>query len=235
MQPQENTSHQLENEEGSVPVVQNCLPAAETRKGRERVKCKRCGNEWRPRIVSPKVCRFCCSPLWNSDKPPRQFQYRGSRWKRTPDQVEQDFWSRATVGGKDDCWEWIGSCNPKGYGRFRLNGFEDYAHRQAWRIKNGEIEDGKHVLHRCDNPKCVNPSHLFLGSNLDNIKDCISKGRNSKGERHQWSKLSEKQVLEIRARWVPRKIGLRDQLAKEFGVCVEAIYSIVTRRTWTHI
>lgn len=80
----------------------------------------------------------------------------------------------------DGCWEWIGTKNNAGYGSFRMNSSKptEGAHRISYKIANGTIGDGLFVLHKCDNKKCVNPSHLFLGSQKDNVRDCINKGRN---------------------------------------------------------
>ena len=92
---------------------------------------------------------------------------------------------------KNGCWEWTASLNPDGYGRFYLNEKYMGAHRASWMIHNGEIPsgDGSHgtcVLHKCDNRKCVNPDHLFLGSQQDNLSDMEEKGRrdSSKGKSH---------------------------------------------------
>lgn len=76
------------------------------------------------------------------------------------------------------CWIWIGGKTSDGYGKFYLNGIKRRAHRVAWVIRNGQIPEGLNVLHNCDNPSCVNPDHLFLGTQIDNIIDMVSKGRN---------------------------------------------------------
>ena len=85
------------------------------------------------------------------------------------------FWSR--VQQSPSCWEWTGHRSEDGYGTLRFNGQMQKAHRVAWQLTNGLIPDRFHVLHRCDNPPCVRPEHLFLGSNHDNVLDRHSKGR----------------------------------------------------------
>ena len=92
----------------------------------------------------------------------------------------------------NDCWPWTAATS-KGYGQIGYKGKLIYAHRLAWVFKNGAIPKGKHILHKCDNTKCVNPHHLFLGTHSDNMKDMEKKGRGRTGRR----KLTEKQVSQI--------------------------------------
>lgn len=90
------------------------------------------------------------------------------------------FWERVERGSPDDCWPWMGSLKDTGYGqltRLAISSTPLKAHRVAWELVNGPIPAGLHCLHRCDNRRCVNPAHLFLGTNHDNIKDMWSKGR----------------------------------------------------------
>lgn len=88
------------------------------------------------------------------------------------------FWSKVNKTG--GCWEWTAAANVKGYGRFMFEGRVQYAHRLSYAFAFGGISEGLLVCHRCDNPKCVNPAHLFLGTNMDNIQDCCAKGRHHK-------------------------------------------------------
>jgi hypothetical protein len=82
-------------------------------------------------------------------------------------------------GTLEECWEWVGGTNGYGYGAFKLNKRMEHAHRIAYIIQFGDFDQNLHVLHTCDNPPCVNPNHLFLGTQKDNMLDMISKGRNS--------------------------------------------------------
>lgn len=111
------------------------------------------------------------------------------------------------------------------------------AHRISYRIYNGEIPYGMYVCHHCDNPRCVNPEHLFLGTQADNMHDCAVKGRKtpsgSIGERHGMSKLSASQVIEIRERNSHGERG--SELADEYGMSRAAISLIVNRHIWKSI
>src|SRR3990167_2821276 len=105
------------------------------------------------------------------------------------------FWSK--VSQTTGCWEWRGGCPTPGYGKFSLTHTKSInAHRLMWLLKFGNIPKGICVLHRCDNRWCVNPKHLFLGTKGDNARDCVSKNRNSCGERNGLAKLTSKEVIE---------------------------------------
>ena len=129
------------------------------------------------------------------------------------------------------CWEWQRSLNPKGYGAFCLSCRTISAHRASWIIHKGNIPTGMHVLHKCDNPRCVNPSHLMLGTNCDNVRDRVQKGRSARplGLRNS-AKLTPDQVLKIRAM---RARGDRNtDIAKTFGVADSTISMIVHGHNW---
>lgn len=133
------------------------------------------------------------------------------------------------------CWEWTANIPPtSGYGLVKLNKKERLVHRVAYEITFGEIGDDLLVLHHCDNRPCVNPDHLFLGTQKDNVADMMQKGRKPLGEEHANSKLSAAQVFEIRKRY--RRFGIGGDttvtLAKEFGVSAKTISNIVNRKKW---
>ena len=89
--------------------------------------------------------------------------------------MEERFWQKVRKG--PGCWEWTSARLPSGYGLISWRGTEHYAHRVSWMIHHGEVPAGMYVLHRCDNPPCVNPDHLYPGDAADNMRDCISRGR----------------------------------------------------------
>lgn len=131
------------------------------------------------------------------------------------------------------CWLWTASCYPNGYGVFN-SPRGNYAHRNSWVFYRGGIPNGMQVLHRCDNPICVNPDHLFLGTQADNIRDMDKKGRRARvgpqGERAPSAKLTEDQVRAIRSDERSRNV-----VAVEYGVRKSAIYKIRRRATWRHV
>lgn len=133
------------------------------------------------------------------------------------------------------CHIWTGAHLPKGYGIIKRprERRQYYAHRLSYLIHKGGIPKRRQVLHRCDNPACVNPDHLFLGTSKDNLQDMKAKGRHLYGCRNSTSKLSDKEVLEIRKLYAA---GVRQrQLAKVYGVSQGNISRICRRVRWTHL
>lgn len=136
------------------------------------------------------------------------------------------------------CWLWTGdlwSRSPgQDYGRMHFRGRQHRAHRVSWMLHRGSTPGRLHVLHRCDVPRCVNPAHLFLGTNLDNVADRVRKGRSGRaphpGDQHPMRKLSEAQVRAIRQRLTEGERGC--DLAAEFGVSRPTITDIKTGRKW---
>ena len=144
---------------------------------------------------------------------------------------EQNFWSKVTK--TDTCWVWTAFTDKGGYGIFSVNAAPYKAHRFSWRLHKGPIPNGMGVLHRCDNPKCVNPDHLFTGTTTDNMRDKVEKGRQAKGEKHPCVVLTTAQVLEIRRIFVSgsRRYGVRP-LARKYGVAKTTMQSVVNGKTW---
>lgn len=137
----------------------------------------------------------------------------------------------------DSCWEWTGRLH-NGYGSFDRKCPDgkwrpERAMRTSYRLLVEPIPEGLGVLHTCDNPKCVNPNHLFLGTNADNCADKVSKNRQQKGEDQPLSKLTEAEVQEIRN--LHHQGHTLKQLGEQFGVDKSTIGYITRRKTWKHI
>jgi hypothetical protein len=158
---------------------------------------------------------------------------------KVQDEAER-FWSKVNKKSDDECWEWLGVHNEKGYGMFPVRLDKGYyrskkAHRVAWRLTYGDIPKGEGyhgtcVLHHCDNPNCVNPKHLFLGTNQTNMADKAAKGR-SNGVLNNSNILTPEQVRNARTRYF---IGheTQDGIAKSYGVTRGCIQNIIRGRTW---
>lgn len=127
------------------------------------------------------------------------------------------------------CWLWLGAVDWDNYGRAWNHELKRdcLAHRHVFELLVGPIPKGKKLLHRCDNPYCVNPDHLFVGTTAENNADCKAKGRNARGTKHPMNKLSEAQVLAIRA-----ASGKQRDIAKQYGVSQGLVWHIKHRRLW---
>lgn len=146
--------------------------------------------------------------------------------------LENRFWYHVDKSG--ECWIWTASCGEKGYGQFKVGKTMERAHRVAWELENGPIPDGIDVLHTCDNRKCCNPKHLFLGTDLDNMRDMINKGRDRKalGENASRARLTTIQVTEIKEELKHPYKGIQTALAIRYGVYTSAISNINLGKTW---
>ena len=149
--------------------------------------------------------------------------------------LEERFWAKVAIRGPKDCWLWLGATYTDGYGQVRIKRHNVRVHRVSWMLAGGSIPDNMLVLHKCDTPKCVNPSHLFLGTQQDNARDMIQKGRgrDRKGEKSGTAKLTANDVLEIRclcANGVSQSV-----VAKMFGVSRPNISVIKCGKTWSHV
>lgn len=169
---------------------------------------------------------------------------KGRFIKRT---LEEKFWEKVNIKSIDDCWEWQGRLYSNGYGGLteydennkRVKGH--LAHRLSYQFHNGEISKDNVICHKCDNRKCVNPNHLFEGTQKENIDDMFRKGRqpnseelSCKGSTNGSAKLTEKEVIAIRNKYKPR-IYTCKMLASEYGVSDILIQKIVARKLWKHI
>lgn len=150
--------------------------------------------------------------------------------------VADRFWDKVKKGSESECWLWIAGDNGEGYGRFRHGRKKVAAHRFSWELVHGPINDESFVLHKCDNPACVNPAHLFLGTNQDNMIDMVLKGRNKPrlGKRNNKAKLTEDAVREIRRIYASGSVS-QYQLAEKYGVGQPCIKDVVNFITWRHV
>lgn len=160
--------------------------------------------------------------------------------KRMPYQqmrsLESRFWS--FVRKTDNCWVWTGSTNGKGYGQMSQGkrGFKPLlSHRVSWKLHFGVIPEGLCVLHRCDNPPCVRPGHLFLGTMTDNDADRDAKGRTAKGSDHCRSKLTESVVVQAREMYWKKRVLVKDIAAQLGVISASALSQAVLGRTWKHV
>ncbi len=145
--------------------------------------------------------------------------------------IRHRFWAKVKRGNLSECWEWTAGKNAKGYGGFRVGGAMEQAHRMAWSLTSGPIPGGLCVLHKCDNPGCVNPRHLFLGTQADNIVDMKEKNRGTIGEQNPGAKLTFEQVKMIREEGA-RPGVTQTALAAAFSVSQPQISSIISGRCW---
>lgn len=146
------------------------------------------------------------------------------------------FWSRVDKRGPSDCWLWTAARNERGYGTV-WNGFKVVrAHRIAWTLAHGEIPSGMYICHRCDQPSCCNPAHLFTGTHADNMRDMAAKGRarTRRGAQHRRSRITENQAREIIALLSQNSLTL-DQIGCLYGVSLSAIWCIKHGKTWRHV
>ena len=141
------------------------------------------------------------------------------------------FWDKVNAQGTEQCWVWGASVGKTGYGQFKLGRKVHRAHRVAWMLEYGTIPEGMYVLHRCDNPSCVNPRHLFLGNQQDNMDDMCSKGRQSicTGEQHPRARLTQLAVRIIRIYYPALTCP---QLGAVFNVSHATIRRVVKYETW---
>lgn len=177
----------------------------------------------------------------NSHKASREGKYRISHGPKGPRKMpvipkteEERFWEKVDIRGEDDCWNWLAGKNKhSGHGVFKAVRAKS-SHRYSFIINIGEIPEGMSVLHRCDNPLCVNPKHLYLGTQVDNVSDMDKRGRRRSlyGEEHGRAKVPKSEVLRIRRDGIP--YGQAGDVARRLGVHISTIYRIVSGSSWRY-
>lgn len=143
------------------------------------------------------------------------------------------YWSKVLLSNDSNCWTWNGTKRPDGYGQFRLGkkseGFM-LAHRASYYLTFGDIPKGLLVCHTCDNRSCVNPHHLFLGTDRDNSDDKVKKGRQAKGSKVKGNKLTSEQVIAIL-----HEVNTGRNIASKYGVSTGLISLIRSKKRWTYL
>lgn len=193
--------------------------------------CENCGKYFEYNPSRRPKARFCSGSCLSKKTGHEKQERRQAKWDSdSEDETFQALINRFEkfVVKKNGCWEWNGCINSK-YGAFRFRKKPQKAHRVSWVIHNGEIPDGLQVLHKCDNPPCTNPEHLFLGTNADNMKDMVSKKRHVSGKR----KLTKEMIIHIRNLL---KMGVPSaRLSRDYKVSETCIYNIRHNISWKNI
>jgi hypothetical protein len=204
-------------------------------------ECPECGQ---PKKKGAKLCLKCrLGPrmvIKQSDDPTCELNIT------LPPQYIERFWEKVNKNGPivrpglTPCWVWTGCTSPLGYGVITMKPLHILAHRVSWFLEHGVLLCGNKVQlqHHCDNPPCVNPEHLFDGTQMDNVHDCMEKGRFNPGyvcgEQVGNHKLTAEEVLEIREKYDGVREGYA-AIGKEYGVDQTNIGYILRRKTWKHI
>jgi hypothetical protein len=209
--------------------------------------CENCKKSYKSKIGYNVNGRFCCAKCWYEwvkKNPKTHHQYSEEERLLI---MKRKFEEK--VIRKEGCWDWKGYCDPCGYPRFGIGRYEKIrGHRVSWILHKGPIENGKYICHHCDNPRCTNPDHLFMGTPKDNEQDMTDKGRRvtvlgrlgnrnkrptTTGEKNPGAKLKEKSVIEIKKRL---KMGVtKRRIARDFHVGITTIGRIERGETWKHI
>lgn len=184
-----------------------------------------------------RICIRCHRTLslseFNCRKPPRTEYKETCNQCRAPLDEHDRFWQKVDKS-ENGCWEWTAAlCFQGNYGVYRHQGKAQRAHRVSWTLHHGSIPEGFEVCHKCDNPRCIRPDHLFLGTHQDNMQDMSRKGRARppRGENSWSSKLTNKDVARIRRRYKSGKVSQTD-LAKEYNLHASQISRIISGRKW---
>lgn len=148
--------------------------------------------------------------------------------------IEEKFWKKVKRQNADDCWEWQSALDKDGYGNFFFRKQKVRAHRYSYALHHHAIVAKQYVLHKCDNRKCVNPNHLFLGNAKSNYDDAKEKARNTRGSLSGLAKLDEDKVAYVLTSH-SQHFKSQQQLADELGVTRQAIGYILRGATWKHV
>jgi HNH endonuclease len=190
--------------------------------------CIICNKEFKSRSHGVRGRKKFCSR--------KCFHLSGNNYKnRYPSPQERFFKAISNETDNNNCWLWIGCLSKQGYGIFHVNKKTMMTHRYSWILHYGEIPEKMFVCHKCDNRKCVNPEHLFLGTNHENVIDMLKKGRKNpiKGSRHPSAKLNENDVIKIKI--LIKEGVILNKIAKMFNIGKRQISYIKNNITWKHV
>lgn len=192
----------------------------------EKPKCLICDKK-----CSRRDHKFCSRKCSDNG---RMTLRRSATEEQILERLKISYESKVIRNGADDCWDWKNKLD-NGYGIIRIGNFKFKAHRSSWIIHNGIIPVDKYICHKCDNRKCTNPNHLFIGTHYSNIQDMISKGRQrgAIGERNCKAILNESQVIQIKKLLCENKTV--DDIASLFNVKRHVVYAIRNNTNWTHV
>lgn len=160
-----------------------------------------------------------------------------SKWQAIKPSAADRFWPEVEIRGDNECWPWKAAVRREneGYGAFWMNGRHHPANRVALQLSGVEVPDGMAACHKCDNPRCCNPAHLFVATHRENNDDKVRKQRHAKGRSHGMAKLTSEQICEIKSHKPPEmkrmRAGLLQELASKYGVSRTYI-SIICNSNW---
>lgn len=179
-------------------------------------------------------CRGMCRGHYQSAV--RSCDIHTKRWKRGRTIKERFLEKVRKPRNPKDCWWWTGGRNKKGYGRITIgpNWHPVMAHRVSYEIYNGEIPDGLRVRHTCDNTSCVNPAHLETGTNADNSRDMVSRGRSAAGTKNAHAKVTEMDVSQMRIAYSKTDVSQAD-LCRKYKLAAGTVHHILKGITWRHV
>lgn len=177
--------------------------------------CGHCGTSFKPGAADQ---RFCSQPCF----------YANRRKTISKSLIT----SNVVIDPRTGCWNWVRGLN-NGYGNISYMHVNRLAHRVSFELFNGPIPDGRFVCHKCDNPKCCNPDHLFAGTSEENTKDRHAKGRSAKGSGAGPAKMTEQIVSEARTRYAAGENCA--SLAREYGISKTSMNYAICGRTWKHV
>lgn len=217
------------------PIIRRCKTCGNPLKSYQLNACGRTCQGAQRRVRVEKTCVGCGNIFTvkpgEAKRTGRPFCSRDCALKREKP-IEEKFWAK--VQKTETCWLWIGTCNNQGYGETRLHNRYCLAHRASYELAYGPFAARLDVRHKCDNPPCVNPEHLELGTHLENMRDSVERGRNARGEKQGAAKMTEVKVREARAIFAQGGITCAE-VASRYGVCPQTMGHILRRSTWRHV